>query len=80
LGYPSVHEEKKDETELARVLYDSSKIGELWEFEKTQNCIGVSILGVVLLITFFFGGVLYDLLMMKDEDGLHNMKRLCCFS
>jgi hypothetical protein len=32
-GYPSVHEEKKDETELARVLSDSSGIGELWEFE-----------------------------------------------
>ncbi|XP_058737714.1 uncharacterized protein LOC131609949 [Vicia villosa] len=38
-GYPSVHEvrevheEKKDETDLARVLSDSSGIGELWEFE-----------------------------------------------
>ena len=34
--YPSVQEgkdEKKDETELARVLSDSSGIGELWEFE-----------------------------------------------
>ena len=32
-GYPSVHEGKKDETELARVLSDSSGIGDLWEFE-----------------------------------------------
>jgi len=31
--YPTVKEDKKDETELGRVLSDSSGIGELWEFE-----------------------------------------------
>ncbi|XP_004497099.1 uncharacterized protein [Cicer arietinum] len=32
-GNPSVQEGKKEETELGRVLSDSSGIGELWEFE-----------------------------------------------
>lgn len=31
--YLTVKEDKKDETELSRVLSDSSGIGELWEFE-----------------------------------------------